>query len=283
MFIRVVPLLLALLFLPAVLPVSGSFAFPNAAPQARELPQDLKEIQIQEHLGDRVSIRDLQFKDESGKTVVLADYFRSGRPVILNLGYYGCPTLCGFMVNSLVKSLKGLNWTPGKEFEIVSVSIDPREDAELASKKKASAMADYGRPEAQSGWHFLTAEEAQARKLAKQVGFGYRYNPQDGQYAHGAAIFVLTPEGKISRYLYGIEYPSKDLRLALLEASNGKIGGMIDRLILFCYQYNPITKKYSVYSTRLMQSASLGTVVIFGGYLAVFWRRQRRKGSELHV
>jgi protein SCO1/2 len=142
--------------------------------------------------------------------------------------------------------------------------------------RKTSSIRSYGRPQASRGWHFLTGEEDQIRKLASQVGFGFRYDDREKQYAHSAAVFALTPEGKISRYLYGIEFSNKDLRLALLEASNGKIGTVMDRILLFCYRYDPVTRKYSIYLTQLMQAASVGTVVIFGAYLAIFWRRQRK-------
>jgi protein SCO1/2 len=149
-------------------------------------------------------------------------------------------------------------------------------------RKKESYIKAYGRPEAASGWHFLTGEESQIKKLADQVGFGYRYDEKEKQYAHSAAMYVLTPEGKISRYLYGVEYPNKDLRLALLEASNGKIGTVVDRFLLFCYRYDPNTRSYSIYLTKLMQTACGATMLIFGSYLFVFWRRQR-KGAYSNV
>ncbi len=240
------------------------------------IPSELKEAGITEHLGSSVSIEELSFKDERGKTVHLSDYFNKGRPVLLNLVYYECPNLCGFLLNGLMTSLKKMSWTAGEKFEIVTVSIHPGETPDLARGKKEAYLQAYGRPQAQSGWHFLTGEETQLKKLASQVGFGYRYDLQEKQYAHSAAIFILTPAGKISRYLYGIEFSERDLKLALLEASSGKIGTVVDRFLLFCYRYNPQTRKYSVYLTQLMQAGCGGTVVIFGGYLAIFWRRQRK-------
>jgi protein SCO1/2 len=247
-----------------------------------KIPSQLRDIQIKENLGGMVSLSSLTFKDESGASVRLSDYFKRGKPVLLTLVYYECPNLCNFMLNGLVQSLKTLDWTPGNQFEIVSVSINPREKSDLASRKKDAYLKAYNRPEARTGWHFLTGEEDQIQKLAKEVGFGYRYDEQEKQYAHGAVIFALTPEGKISRYLYGIEYPNKDLRLALLEASNGKIGTVVDRFLLFCYRYDPQTRRYSIYLTKLMQAACGATVVIFGGYLLIFWRRQR-KGAYSNV
>ena len=241
-----------------------------------EVPAALKDIGITEKLGSQVSIQDLTFKDEDGKDVKLADFFSKKRPVLLNLVYFECPNLCSFVLNGLVDSLKPFPWTPGKEFEIVTVSIDPHEKPSLASKKKANYLRSYGRPEATTGWHFLTGDEKLIKRLASEVGFGYRYNEEERQYAHSAAQFVLTPEGKISRYLYGIEYSEKDLRLALLEASNGQIGTIVDRFMLFCYRYDPQSRRYSVYLTKVMQTGCAGTIVVFGGYLAVFWRRQRK-------
>jgi protein SCO1 len=243
---------------------------------AVSVPDELKGIGITEHLGDQVFLGDYTFKNETGKDVKLADYFHAGRPVLLTLVYYECPNLCNFLLNGLVKSLKTLDWTPGKNFEIVTLSINPNEKPELAEKKKAAYLESYGRKEADVGWHFLTGDDAQVRKLADQVGFGYRYEPKDAQYAHSAAIFVLTPDGKISRYLYGIEFKKTDLRLSLLEASNGKIGTIIDRILLFCYRYDPQTRKYSIYLTKVMQAGGGLTLLIFGGNLALFWRRQRK-------
>jgi protein SCO1/2 len=253
----------------------GSYVGLSSA-SAVSIPDELKDVGITEHLGDSVSLADYTFKNEAGQNVKLANYFHAGRPVLLTLVYYECPNLCNFLLNGLVKSLKTLDWTPGQKFEIVTLSINPKETPVLAEKKKAAYLESYGRKEASAGWHFLTGDEAQIRKLANQVGFGYKYDTQDQQYAHSAAIFVLTPEGKISRYLYGIEFKNTDLRLSLLEASNGKIGTVIDRILLFCYRYDPQTRKYSIYLTKVMQAGCGLTLLVFGSYLALFWRRQRK-------
>lgn len=247
-----------------------------------EIPAELKDVGITEKLGQTVSLSGLSFTDEFGKTVQLSDYSSTGRPILLNIGYYGCPTLCSFVLDGLVRSLKGIEWIPGGQFELVSVSIDPTEDASLASKKKANYLELYGKPAAAEGWHFLTGKEEAIRKLTSAVGFGYKYNEEDKQYAHGAALIVLTPEGKISRYLYGIEYKPQDIKLALVEASDGKVGSVIDRILLFCYRYDAKQKKYSLVISKVMQAGGAGTLLIFGGYLAIFWRRERRE-SEPHV
>jgi protein SCO1/2 len=246
---------------------------------AEAVPKNLTDIGITEHLGSKVSVGDLHFKDEQGKDVVLSDYLSRGKPVILAMVYFECPNLCNMLLNGLSDGLKNLDWTPGNQFDIVAVSINPREKPELAAKKKAAYVKAYGRPETANGWHFLTGEDSQIKKLAAEVGFGYRWVKEDEQYAHASAIYTLTPEGKISRYLYGIEFAPKDLRLALLEASNGKIGNVIDRFLLFCYHYDAKTQKYSLVATRVMDSGAAGTVLFFGGYLVVFWRKERRKGA----
>jgi protein SCO1 len=245
-----------------------------------EIPEELKGVGITEHLGDSVLGSDLSFRDETGAQVALSSYFNRGKPVVLVLAYYECPNLCTFVLNGLTDTLKGLEWLPGKQFEVVTLSINPRETPELARAKKAAYLSNLGKADAAAGWHFLTGDQAQIRKLSDMVGFGYKWMEQDKQYAHSAAIYALTPDGRISRYLYGIEYKPKDLKLALLEASNGKIGTVIDRLLLFCYRFDPKTHKYSLYATQLMRVGGAGTVVVFGGYLAVFWRRQRRRSKK---
>lgn len=238
-------------------------------------PAALQDVGIKEHLGSKISVGSLHFKNEKGETVALSSFFSSHRPVLLTLVYFECPNLCNLVLNGLVKSLQDLEWQPGKQFDIVAVSINPSEKPELAAAKKEAYVKLYGKPESAAGWHFLTGDEAQIRQLASEVGFLYK---KDGaEYAHAAAMYALTPEGKISRYLYGIEFKPTDLKMALLEASNGKIGTVIDRILLFCYHYDPVTRKYSIYLTRVMSGGMAGTAVFFGAYLAVFWNRERRR------
>lgn len=245
-----------------------------------KVPDELKGIGVTEHLGEQVAIQDLKFQDEHGSDVKLSQYFTNKRPVLLALVYYECPNLCTFVLNAMVDTLKGVSFTPGKEFDIVTVSINPKERSPLAAKKKEQYLESYGRKEAASGWHFLTGQESQIQSLAKQVGFGYRWDPKEQQYAHSAVLFLLSPEGKITRYLYGIAWEPRDLKFALIEASQGRVGSVVDRILLFCYQYNPLTRKYSLYLTKVMQAGSAGSVLFFSGYMAVFWRRQRRKKTD---
>jgi protein SCO1/2 len=288
-FPRVLLVGAALYALSAASPLFADDASPGPG-----LPSELQGVGLTEHLGSNISIQSLRFRDESGKAVVLGDYFHSGRPVLLTLVYYECPNLCNFVLNGLVNSLREMDWVPGKQFEIVAVSIDPREGPELAERKKAAYLASYrhggARPETAEGWHFLTALPEQniaaphrsapptnpfISELARQVGFGYKW--AGTEYAHGAALYVLTPEGRISRYFYGIEFPQTSLRLSLLEASSGKIGSIVDRVLLFCYHYDPQTRKYSLVLMRVMQVGCVGTVVLGALYLLVFWGGERRR------
>lgn len=248
----------------------------------QELPFEPKDIAITEHQGEVVQAGDIILKDEQGREGPLSRFFGRGRPVLLAMVYYNCPSLCNLVLNGVLKGVRSLDWVPGQQFDIVAVSIDPKEGPELAAKKKAAYLAsldrgDKEKPGSGAGWHFLTGSEAQVRKLAEQIGFGYRWDPRTQEYAHSAGVFILTPEAKISRYLYGVDYSPKDLRLSLLEASGGKIGTVIDRILLFCYRYDPNTRKYSIYLTRVMQASSFMMTVLVGGYLALFWYRQRRE------
>ena len=251
-----------------------------ASADSAKIPPELRDVGIQERLGNSVPVDLLTFQDEDGQKVHLSKYLSRKKPVLLAMAYFGCPNLCTFVLNGLVTSLKELSWAPGKEFEVVVVSIDPTETPTLARAKKRAYLESYGRAESEAGWHFLTGSAADSTQLGKAVGFGFRYDEKEKQYAHGAGLMVLTPDGKVSRYLYGIEYPAKDLKLALLEASNGKIGTFMDRILMFCYRYNAGSHKYSFYAMNLIRAGSAGTVLVFGGYLLTFWRRQRDPEEE---
>jgi len=253
-------------------------ALPAAAQRKEPLPKDLEGVGITEHPGARLPL-DLEFTDEDGKTVRLAQYFNGQRPVILTLGYYRCPMLCTLVLNSLVDGLKDLPWTPGQQFEIVTVSIDPTETPTLARLKKQNYLEDYGRAGAAIGWHFLTGREENIRKLADTVGFGYRYVEERGQYAHPAAIFVATPDGRMAKYLFGVLYQPKTLRLALTEAGEGKVGTAGDQLLLYCFHYDAQEGRYVLAATNIMRFGGATTALIVGLWLATSWRRGAHKKS----
>ena len=220
---------------------------------------------------------DLAFRDDTGKDVTLKQFF-DGKPVILALVYYRCPRLCSLVLNQLTESLRKLDYRIGKEFSVVTVSFDPREQPDLAAAKKAMYLELYGHPGAENGWHFLTGEEASIRRLADAVGFGYVYDPRRDQYAHASAVIVLTPDGKVARYHFGLDYPPRDLRFSLEDASAGKIGSPVATpLRMLCYAYDPATGRYGMAVMRLVQ---LGGVVTVVGIGAMFWRLRRRAGGS---
>lgn len=244
---------------------------------AHKAPDDLDDIQIVDRLGEQVDVDSIMLVDERGEERPLSSYFGLGKPVLLTLIYFNCPSLCGLVLNGVKNATRRLDWTPGREYIHLTVSIDPDEDHQLAAAKRENILREFGRPEAANGWHFLTGEEEQLRALASQVGFGYRYVEQTGEYAHGAGIFILTPEAVVSRVLYGVEYDPRDLRMALLEASQGSVGTLMDRILLFCYRYDPDSGGYSLYAMRVMRVGGGVTLAVLVAFLLVAWRRERFK------
>jgi protein SCO1 len=235
-------------------------------------PSLLKEVGIDQKLNQSIPL-DLEFRDEHGKPVRLAEYFGQ-KPVILSMVYYNCPMLCTQVLNGLESSLKLIPMDIGKQFNVVTVSIDPTERPVLAEAKQALYTGLYGRPDAAQGWHFLTGDEQQIRQLANALGFRYAYDPDSKQFAHASAIMLLTPEGKISRYFYGIQFQSRDLRLGLVEASEGKIGTPVDQVLLFCYHYDPSTGKYGLLVSRLIQTAGAVTVLAIATLVLVLYKKE---------
>ncbi len=233
-------------------------------------PDLLKDVGIDQKLNSPVPL-DLTFRDESGNAVQLRQFFGQ-KPVILSLAYYNCPMLCTQVLNGLTRSLKELPMDVGKQFNVVTISIDPSERPVLASAKHQLYTGMYGRPGAAEGWHFLTGDEPQIKQLANAVGFRYAYDPATRQFAHASAIMVLTPEGKVSRYFYGIQYPARDMRLGLVEASEGKIGSPVDQILLFCYHYDPATGKYGLLISRVIQAAGVFTILLIGILIYVLSR-----------
>jgi protein SCO1/2 len=240
-------------------------------------PALLRDVGLDQKLNEKIPL-DLSFRDETGQQVRLRDYFVQ-RPVILTLVYYECPMLCTQVLNGLVRSLQDVSLTAGREFSIVTVSINPRETAQLAAAKKRLYTGIYGRPPAGEGWHFLTGEEQAIQQLARAVGFRYAYDAESGQYAHASGIMVLNPEGRLSRYLYGIQYPSRDLRLSLVEASAGRVGSPVDQILLFCYHYDPAVGKYGLVIMNVMRAAGLITILAIAGLVWALFRREAGLGA----
>jgi len=237
-------------------------------------PEALRGIGIDQKLEEQLPL-DLVFYDENGQAVQLQNYFGE-KPVILSLVYYECPMLCNQVLNGVVRSLRPLSFDVGKEFTAITVSFDPREKPELAAKKKASYIKEYSRAGAEQGWHFLTGDSAAIASLTNSVGFRYRYEASTDQFVHASGIFVITPQGRISRYFYGIEYSPRDLRLALIEASDNKIGSPVDQILLYCFHYNPVTGKYGVAIMNVLRLAGITTVAVLGTFVIVMFRRDRQ-------
>ncbi|HEV3480701.1 MAG TPA: SCO family protein [Candidatus Acidoferrales bacterium] len=249
-------------------PAAAQFTDPTQSVGVR--PELLKEVGVDQKLNDSIPL-DLTFRDEHGNLVALRRYFGS-KPVILTLVYFNCPMLCTQVLNSLDRSLKQIPMSIGKDFNVLTISIDPTDQPVLAEAKQAVYLGMYGRPGAAQGWHFLTGSEPQIKQLAASVGFRYAYDPDSKQYAHASAIMVLTPTGRISRYFYGISYPERDLRLGLVEASEGKIGSPVDQILLFCYHYDPHIGRYGLLISRVLQLAGGLTVLCGGIFLAALFR-----------
>jgi protein SCO1 len=248
---------------------------PVPPPPMAATPGVLKEVGFDQKLGDQIPL-DLPFKDETGKDVKLADYFGK-KPVVLSLVYYQCPMLCTISLNGLAGALEVLSFVPGQEFEVLTVSFDPKEGPVLAAAKKKTYMARYKRPEADKGWHFLTGPKESVDRLTKAVGFRYVWDAETKQFAHPAGILVATPDGKIANYLFGVEYSPKDLRLALVAAGGGKIGNPVDQVLLYCYQYDPQTGRYSTAILNVVRLGGLLTLVALGGFILTTTMRRRGK------
>jgi protein SCO1 len=234
------------------------------------LPAKLRGITVDEKLGQQVD-RSATFRDQQGRVVTLQHYLSGKEPVLLTLNYYRCKMLCSLQLNALITGLRGLEWTAGKNFRIVTVSIDHREEPTLAREKRASYLRSLGRGEVD--WSFLTGSSENIRRLTDSVGFHYRYDADQDQYAHPATIIFLSPEGKVSRYLYGLEYASRDLKLALLEASEGRVGSTVDRLILSCFHYDATAGRYGPFALGIMRLGGVATLIILAIFLVVLFRR----------
>lgn len=225
----------------------------------------LNEVGIDQKLNQSLPL-DLSFRNEAGAAVPLGHYFGT-KPVILVFVYYECPMLCTLTLNGLVRSLRAMSFNAGQDFDVITVSFDPKESPKLAAAKKLTYMDEYRRPGTESGWHFLTGDAISIEQLTRAAGFRYKYDPRVQQWAHATGILVLTPEGRISRYFYGVEYSTRDLRLSLIEASNHRIGSLTDQVLLYCYQYDPETGKYGIAIMAILRIAGIITVLALGGFI----------------
>jgi protein SCO1/2 len=251
-------------------------AWPARAERQEPLPEPLEEVGVVEHLDEQLPL-DLEFADETGEKVTLGHYFDGERPVVLTLGYYRCRVLCNLVIHGVLDSLRDFDWSAGDEFEIVTVSIDPNETPELAANKKDEYLVSYDRESAARGWHFLTGRQEKITVLADAVGFKYRYIEDVNEFAHPAAIFVITPDGRISRYLYGIKHEPQTMRLSLVEASEGKIGSTLDRVILYCFYYDASAGSYVPAAIRLMRVGGGLTLAVVAVWMGIYWAREARR------
>jgi protein SCO1/2 len=261
-----------------VLASSGAPSFAQVVPEYREADG----IDVIEHVDDRLPL-DLRFTNERGVVVKLGDCFAGDRPIILTLNYSSCPMLCGLQLNGLVDALGDVAETAGREFDLVTVSIDPLETYQRAAETRQKYLADYGRPAAQNAWRFLTGDEASIRKLADAVGFGYRYLPEVKEYAHAAVFMACTPDGRISRYIYGLQIPPETVRYSLIEAGEGRVGSALERILLLCFHYDPATGRYGPAAVKLMRLGAGVTVVALGLCLFGMWRREARRRRNAEV
>ncbi len=247
---------------------------PAQAPPSSQMPAALQKVAFEQRLNEQLPL-DLPFKDEAGGSVKLGDYF-GRKPVVLAFVYYECPMLCTQVLNGLESALRVLNETAGREFDVVTVSFDPRETPVLAAGKKKAYLDRYRRPGAEQGWHFLTGDEASIAALTQAAGFSYVYDADTRQFAHASGIVVATPAGKLSRYFFGIDYSPRDVKFALIESSSEKIGTLADRLLLYCYHYDPATGNYGFMAMRAVRLGGAVTLVALFGFMFVSIRRDHR-------
>jgi len=254
-------------------------AHADSVAPSNTMPGPLKEVRYEQRLNEQVPLA-LPFRDEAGRAVKLADFF-GRRPVLLVLAYYHCPKLCDMVLQGVETSLKPLSLAPGRDFDVVVASIDPKETPALAAAKKQEILARYGRPATARGWHFLTGPQPSIERLANAAGFRYVYDPQRNQFAHAAGIVILTPEGRISRYLFGIEFAPRDVKLALVESAGGKIGGVVDQVLLYCFHYDPVIGRYSAATLAIVRLAAVATVLGLVLMIVLLRRRETAQPGPL--
>lgn len=246
---------------------------PRAGTPASELPAQLKDITFEQRLNETLPL-DARFTDEAGRSVALGDYFTGNKPVVFAFVYYQCPMLCSQVMNGISSALKAVPFAPGKDFDVVLVSFDPRDTPAAAAEKKRAHMANWDAQASAGAWHFLTGEEASIRRVTSAAGFNYRWDEATGQFAHVSAVLVVTPDGRLSRYFYGVEYSPKELRMALVESGEGRVGSVMDELLLYCYHYDPSAGRYGVIVMNLVRLGGVLTVGFMAGFILLMRRRE---------
>jgi len=280
----------ALLTLAATLIPSAAAAQMTGAPTpgylqapgvpAQSMPEPLRDIGFDQNVDQKLPL-DAQFRDEDGKTVTLGSFY-GGKPVVLAFVYYTCPMLCTQVLNAMTATISTLSLDAGKDFELVLVSFDPRETPAQAAAKKAEYVHRYKRAGSDAGWHFLTGDEPEIKRVTRAAGFRYSWDEQTQQFAHPTGIIITTPDGRLARYLFGIEYGPRDVKLALVDASEGKVGTFADQLLLFCYHYDPMTGRYGIYVMRTLRVAGVATVLAIGTFIVVMVRREKSQQNSAH-
>ena len=245
------------------------------------LPEPLKKVGIEQKLDEQIPF-DAEFKNADGELIKLGSLFKNDRPVILALVYYECPMLCNEVLNGLTGSLKAVSFDLGKDYDVVAISFDARENDKpnLAKNKKLGYIERYGREGSENGWHFLTGTQEEIDKVTEAVGFNYTFDERTNQFAHAGGVMIATPEGKLSRYLYGVDYAPKDLKFGIMESSRNEIGDPVDQLLLYCYHYDPSTGKYGLVIINVIRVAGIATLAGIAGMVFVFWRRNKKKEAE---
>ena len=246
---------------------------------AHQMPGVLKDVTFRQQLNEQLPL-DAAFKDEAGRDVRLGDYFKTGKPVVLAFVYYQCTMLCTQVMNGISSALKALTFTPGQDFDVVLVSFDPRDTPQDATEKKAAHLKYWSKESTAGGWHFLTGTEAEIRRTTQAAGFSYQWDARNNQFAHVSGVLVVTPDGRLSRYFYGIEYSPKELRLALVESGKGAIGSKIDELLLYCFHYDPESGRYGVVVMNLIRLGGVITVAVVVGFILLMRRRETRTPAE---
>lgn len=243
-----------------------------------EVPQEIQDVKIEEKLGQKLNLN-LQLRNERGETVRLGDFFDGKTPVILSPVYFACPGLCNFHLNGLVEGLKDVDLSAGNQFQVLAISFDSKETPDIAEKKKESYLKVYDRAGTDGGWHFLTGDEENVTALMGSLGFKYKWNDDINEWAHASAAIIASPDGTITRYLPGIQFEAKDIRLAILESAKGKVGTFVDQLVLYCFKYNPHQSRYTIYAFNVMKLGGALMMLALGLWLIPFWMRHRRRSS----